>query len=198
MEHLSELLQLYNLLHTTHNPLRFRCTISQSTLGAFSAFGSFDSTTDEQQQSNGRKLKGRTLESDSAIAGGISAFVRVILVFIGAILALSIHFCKMLIRLLGEGCLTWLITIIEVTTVFFSVLLSIFIRQFAIFIAVVFVFAAVYNGKKRYDKRKEEQEDEQQQQQVTSVEDGVPESVVANFSRTSDEIKIEKVGTTTV
>lgn len=104
----------------------------------------------------------------------------------------------MLIRLLGEGCLTWLITIIEVTTVFFSVLLSIFIRQFAIFIAVVFVFAAVYNGKKRYDKRKEEQEDEQQQQQVTSVEDGVPESVVANFSRTSDEIKIEKVGTTTV
>lgn len=51
MEHLSELLQLYNLLHTTHNPLRFRCTISQSTLGAFSAFGSFDSTTDEQQQS---------------------------------------------------------------------------------------------------------------------------------------------------
>lgn len=136
------------------------------------------------------------MESDSA--GGISAFVRVILVFIGAILALSIHFCKMLIRLLGEGCLTWLITIIEVTTVFFSVLLSIFIRQFAIFIAVVFVFAAVYNGKKRYDKRKEEQEDEQQQQQVTSVEDGVPESVVANFSRTSDEIKIEKVGTTTV
>lgn len=139
------------------------------------------------------------MESDSTIANGISTFVRVILVFIGAILALSIHFCKMLIRLLGEGCLTWLITIIEVTTVFFSVLLSIFIRQFAIFIAVVFVFAAVYNGKKRYDKRKEEQEEQQQQlQQVTSVEDGVPESVVANFSRTSDEIEIEKVGTTTV
>jgi membrane protein implicated in regulation of membrane protease activity len=110
----------------------------------------------------------------------------------------------MLIRLLGEGCLTWLITIIEVTTVFFSVLLSIFIRQFAIFIAVVFVFAAVYNGKKRYDKRKEEQEEQEEQQQqqqqmqhVTSVEDGVPEGVVANFSRTSDEIEIEKVGTTT-
>lgn len=137
------------------------------------------------------------MESDSTIANGISTFVRVILVFIGAILALSIHFCKMLIRLLGEGCLTWLITIIEVTTVFFSVLLSIFIRQFAIFVAVVFVFAAVYNGKKRYDKRKEEQQ-QQQLQQVTSVEDGVPESVVANFSRTSDEIEIEKVGTTTV
>lgn len=139
------------------------------------------------------------MESDSTIANGISTFVRVILVFIGAILALSIHFCKMLIRLLGEGCLTWLITIIEVTTVFLSVLLSIFIRQFAIFIAVVFVFAAVYNGKKRYDKRKEEREEQQQQlQQVTSVEDGVPENVVANFSRTSDEIEIEKVGTTTV
>ena len=140
------------------------------------------------------------MESNSTIASGISTFVRVILVFIGAVLALSIHFCKMLIRLLGEGCLTWLITIIEVTTVFFSVLLSIFIRQFAIFIAVVFVCAAVYNGKKRYDKRKEEQEEEQQRQQlqqVTSVEDGVPpESVVANFSRTSDEIEIEKVGTT--
>jgi membrane protein implicated in regulation of membrane protease activity len=140
------------------------------------------------------------LESNSTIASGISTFVRVILVFIGAVLALSIHFCKMLIRLLGEGCLTWLITIIEVSTVFFSVLLSIFIRQFAIFIAVVFVCAAVYNGKKRYDKRKEEQEEQQLQQlqQVTSVEDGVPEGVVANFSRTSDEIEIEKVGPTTV
>jgi len=99
----------------------------------------------------------------------------------------------MLIRLLGEGCLTWLITIMEVSTVFFSVLLSIFIRQFAIFIAVVFVVAAGYNGKKRLDKRKEEQQQQQQQLQQGTSEEG-PESVAAPFCRTSAEAE----GTTTV
>ena len=75
----------------------------------------------------------------------------------------------MLIRLLGEGCLTQFITVAEATTVIFSVLISIFVREFAIFCAAIMLVAAGYGGKRRWDKweekeKKKEEEEKQQQQ----------------------------------
>lgn len=82
-------------------------TNNQSTLGTFSAFGSFADidTSDENNADNNNERRGLST-STSSVANGITSFFRVILVFFGIILALSIHFLKMLIRLIGEGCLT--------------------------------------------------------------------------------------------
>ena len=91
------------------------------------------------------------------------------MVFIGTILALSIHFLKMFIRLIGEGCLTQLITVGEVMTVCVSVLASIFVRQFAIFAASFLFIGAFYNEKKRYEKRETEEKREELIDESTNV-----------------------------
>ena len=65
----------------------------------------------------------------------------------------------MLIRLLGTGCLTQLITIGEALSVVFGVCISVFIRQFAILIAGILCLGASYGARKKYEKwRKEEAE----------------------------------------
>lgn len=95
-------------------------------------------------------------------------FFRVVLVFFGIMLALSIHFLKMLVRLFGEGCLTQCITVLEVTTVCVSVLASIFMRQLAIFFASVLLIAACYSAKRKWEKL----QDEQVQQGVSENQHG--------------------------
>ncbi|KAL7551613.1 hypothetical protein ACHAWF_014808 [Thalassiosira exigua] len=49
----------------------------------------------------------------------------------------------MLIRLFGEGCLTQCITVLEATIVCVSVLVSIFVRQFAIVVSACFMWRQV-------------------------------------------------------
>lgn len=140
----------------------------KSTLGAFSAFGSFDAneangggdqyTNDDEYNAGGnRSLRGLSTVSSSSVAHGAGMFFRVVLVLFGIVLALSIHFFKMLVRLLGEGCLTQCITVLEITVVCVSVLVSIFVRQFAIFSASCLILAAGYNAKRRYEKRQAEE-----------------------------------------
>lgn len=97
----------------------------------------------------------------------------------------------MLIRLLGEGCLTQIITILEVMTVCVSVLVSIFIRQFAIFVASCLLLAAGYNAKKRWDKRREgdrqqDQHQQEQHQQSGTIAEGYDNEASAPFIRASD------------
>ena len=71
-----------------------------------------------------------------------------------------LHFCKMLIRLLGTGCLTQIITVAEALTVILGVVISVFIRQCAIFIAALLCMGAFHGAKGKYEKwRKEEDED---------------------------------------
>ena len=134
-------------------------------MGTVSSFGSFSSDTfnDEYSDNNGyneggRKLRGLSTVSTSSVANATKTFFRVILVLCGMILAISIHFFKMFMRLLGEGCLTQLVTVIEAMTVICSVLISIFVRQFAIFVAGCLFMAAGYNAKKRYEKWHEEED----------------------------------------
>jgi len=190
-------------------------------LGTISAFGSFDSGGDdnggsdtnerklnldgnEYNTENNMKLRGLSTASTSSVASGVNTFLRVILVFFGIILALSIHFFKMLIRLFGEGCLTQCITVLETTTVCITVLVSIFIRQFAIFAAACFLFAAGYNAKRRWDKwqdkkaqneaAEQQQQQHQQQQQGRSVENNAT-NATADPSAVSDEyVRMEDTG----
>lgn len=107
-----------------------------------------------------KALRGRTLVSTSSVAAGMRHFFQVILVFCGMVLALSLHFLKMLIRLLGEGCLTQLITIGEALAVIFGVCISVFIRQFAILIAAFLCVGAAYGARKKYEKWQKEEVEE--------------------------------------
>ncbi|KAL3804067.1 hypothetical protein HJC23_006458 [Cyclotella cryptica] len=156
-----------------------------STLGSCASFGSFVANTSEggeifegenlDAENRDRKrflsglgsinhgtkiLRGRTLVSTSSAVSSMGHFFQVILVLCGMVLALSLHFLKMLIRLLGTGCLTQLITICEAVTVVFGVCISVFIRQFSILIAGFLCLGAAYGAKKKYEKwQKEEEED---------------------------------------
>eukprot|EP00970_Alexandrium_tamarense_P001111 scaffold114_cov200-Alexandrium_tamarense.AAC.81 len=150
-----------------------------STLGSFSSFGSFETIGEGLYDGNNNNNNDRYLESKqstnemnnrnqlrglstttSSVTSGVRAFFQIIIVFVGVIIALSLHFFKMLIRLFGEGCLTQCIAIGEATTVCFGVLVSIFIRQFAILIATCMLLAAGYGAKRKYVKWQAKQEQE--------------------------------------
>eukprot|EP00541_Cyclophora_tenuis_P004667 CAMPEP_0116562002 /NCGR_PEP_ID=MMETSP0397-20121206/11908_1 /TAXON_ID=216820 /ORGANISM="Cyclophora tenuis, Strain ECT3854" /LENGTH=275 /DNA_ID=CAMNT_0004088231 /DNA_START=188 /DNA_END=1015 /DNA_ORIENTATION=+ len=69
---------------------------------------------------------------------------KIFVVAMGILLALSLHVFKMLIRLIGEGWLTYCLTIIETTWCVTTILIALFIRPIAIAIAVAMIVAAVY------------------------------------------------------
>ncbi|EJK54572.1 hypothetical protein THAOC_25790 [Thalassiosira oceanica] len=128
-----------------------------SALGSLAAFGSFDhgdgSAGDNGGNNDGgdERRRGRRLGATS----GVAVFFRVVLVLFGSMLALSMHFFKMLMRLVGEGCLTCCITVLEASIVCTTVLASIFVRQFAIVTCFAFLSAALFNAKRRHERRKE-------------------------------------------
>ncbi|EJK47329.1 hypothetical protein THAOC_33958, partial [Thalassiosira oceanica] len=62
---------------------------------------------------------------------------------------------QMLMRLVGEGCLTCCITVLEASIVCTTVLASIFVRQFAIVTCFAFLSAALFNAKRRHKRRRE-------------------------------------------
>ena len=78
-------------------------------------------------------------------------------------------------------------------TVLVSVLVSIFVRKFAIFSACVLFMGAFYNAKKRYERRQAEArrlekiDAHKQKQQLGSVEDGVPHSPTGGDYAKMDE-----------
>jgi len=90
-------------------------------------------------------------------------FFKVVLVIVGIVLALAIHFFKMLIRMIGlascAGCCQPCITITEICIVVSGVLLAIFIRQIAIVTLILLLAAAGYAVKKKFfDKDENENE----------------------------------------
>lgn len=161
-------------------------SLCQSTLGSAASFGSFgnedevvgngsaeeevaDNGNDEvadgerflsSKHDNTKVLRGRTLEATSSVGKAMTRFFQVILIFCGVVLAICLHFMKMLLRLMGTGCLTQLITIGEAITVIFGVCISVFIRQFAIVIAAFLCVGAAHGAKKKYEKWQIEEEEE--------------------------------------
>jgi len=101
---------------------------------------------------------------------------KICLVCFGAILALLIHVCKLLLRLIGlatcAGFCQPCITIMETTAVVSCVFLAIFIKEVAIATAVVFFILAGYAIKKKFiDKKKEEEESADRDGQEENNED---------------------------
>ena len=90
----------------------------------------------------------------SSAASGVLIFFQVIVVFIGILLALCLHGLKMIVRLMGEGCLTNCITVLEYMWIGISITLAIFIREIAICVAILFCLVAAYITKRRFVDKK--------------------------------------------
>lgn len=129
-----------------------------SILGTFSTFGLYD--IGESNSKNSRALQDEDESSSgSGIAQSAVLVVQIIMVTFGVGLALSIHLFKMLIRVLGEGWLTQILTVCEVIFCVTTVSIAMFVQGFAIFMACVFSVVAIHSGRKKWkefqEKRKE-------------------------------------------
>ena len=126
-----------------------------SVLGTLSTFGLYTTTMESSPDNRDiRELE----EEDSNVAESAVRVAQGFMVAIGAVLALSIHLIKMLIRLVGEGWLTQILTVVEVVFCSTTITIAVYVKEFAIFIAVIFLIAMVYSVRKRYKKYKEDKE----------------------------------------
>lgn len=115
-----------------------------SVLGSLSTFGLFNQMADQENRELG-------------VRSGALLFFQIMIVLCGIGLALLLHLFKMIIRLFGEGCLTGVMTCLEVTWTFFAITMVVFIRPVAIVIAAWLLFCAGYAVKKKFiDKDGEE------------------------------------------
>ena len=77
-------------------------------------------------------------------ANNMSVGMQITVACVGLVLALSLHFFKMVVRLIGEGWLTPCLTVLEVTWCVTTVFVVIFIRPLAIFVALVAIICACF------------------------------------------------------
>lgn len=156
-----------------------------ASLTTMGMYGTNPGATGNENNLNGTIIQynevgiGESMLEPDGVGGNLTSSAlltfQIFIVVVGVILALSIHFCKMLIRLLGEGCLTGCITVVEDIFCIVTVTISLLFPGIAIAIACAFLCLAVYNIKRRFcDKRREEEE--QQQQIEISQEDNNQQS----------------------
>ena len=123
-----------------------------ATLGTLGLYDSSSSSSNSDEGS-GRELLG----DGSAVLGAWKFFV----VAMGIGLAITMHLFKMLVRLIGEGWLTNVLTVLETTWCTVTLFVAIFIRTVAIFIAAMIVGAAVWVWIRRYRRTHAEKEAEE-------------------------------------
>ena len=117
-----------------------------SVLGTMSTFGLFTMPDFDSIEVNGNSEGGRQLTSATS---GALIFFQIVIIFVGIGLALSMHMVKMMVRLIGQGWLTNVLTVIEATWCIITIILAIFIRPVAMFIAACILIAGAYNIKRR-------------------------------------------------
>lgn len=156
-----------------------------STIGSMSTFGLF---TQEAMADNNNNKDHRELSPASSAL----IFFQVCIVFIGIILALSVHGLKMLVRLIGEGWLTNCLTVMETTWIVTTIIMSIFIRQIAIMVAITMCCAAAFSIKRNYFDRRAGQtplaDQEHPQGGVAMI---VPEDIKTEGGNDDDYVKVE-------
>eukprot|EP00173_Palmaria_palmata_P001155 Plantae.Rhodophyta-Palmaria_palmata.ctg16171.p1 GENE.Plantae.Rhodophyta-Palmaria_palmata.ctg16171~~Plantae.Rhodophyta-Palmaria_palmata.ctg16171.p1 ORF type:complete len:220 (-),score=40.84 Plantae.Rhodophyta-Palmaria_palmata.ctg16171:43-669(-) len=118
-----------------------------SVIGSVSTFGLFP---DADQSSVGERQL--SFGSNSLLA------FQVFLAAVGVVIALTLHFFKMLVRLLGEGWLTGCLAILEDMWTICTVCMAIFIKPVSIVFAIVICLTAIYAIQRLYKKRKERRE----------------------------------------
>lgn len=72
--------------------------------------------------------------------------LQVFLIVIGIVLSLSVHFCKMIVRLIGEGWLTGCLTVMETIWTTSTIFIVIYIQPVAIAVAILICIAAGYGA----------------------------------------------------
>jgi len=138
-----------------------------SILGSLSTFGVLALVEEEgsDDANNQRELLLGTL-----VSGAMISF-QIFVVLIGVGLALSMHLFKMLVRLAGEGWLTQILTIGEITFVAATILIATYIRPMALITGGFIVFASGYSFKKRYMERRTIDEKEETEHNIVVSED---------------------------
>ncbi|KAL7449283.1 hypothetical protein ACHAXS_000196 [Conticribra weissflogii] len=160
----------------------------KSTLATSSTFGAYGSNSDNNNSEDNDENE-RSLSSANSLSSGIKTFFQIIIIFIGILLALSLHFFKMLIRLLGVGCLTQFLTVVEATIVIAGVLISVFVRKFAVFFAGCMLLAAGYNAKRRYEKWEETHGEEERRRIAALASGGNDERAPATEYERMEDVK---------
>lgn len=128
-----------------------------SVMGSLASHGLFtapaSASEGPHESDNGDGSRRRLEGGEENNGNGFLIFLQVILSTIGIFLALLVHLCKMLLRLMGEGCCTCCITISEITWVLVSVTICIFIVPIAIGAAILLGIAAGFGFKSWWEKR---------------------------------------------
>ena len=94
---------------------------------------------------------------------------KIVVIVSGIVLAITMHFVKMFVRLIGEGWLTNILTILETAWCTCTLLLAIFYKTFAIVIAVCIIGTALclcVRRSRRTQQQKEEEEERRQRQLI--------------------------------
>lgn len=127
-----------------------------SVMGSLASHGLFTAPASASEGPHGINDDGtrRRLEKEEDNGkNGVLTFLQVVLSTVGVVLALLVHLCKMLLRLVGEGCCTCCITTAEIMWVGFSVTICIFIVPIAIGAAILLGVAAGFGFKSWWEKR---------------------------------------------
>jgi len=118
-------------------------------------------------------------------------FWRVFVIVSGIGVALTMHFFKMLVRLVGAGWLTSFLTVAETLYCIIGLLLAIFFQAFAILFASAILFTVLWHWRRRLNRTQEQKEKEQsmRQQQLDTKKNG---------KQANDVIKSENESTATL
>ena len=139
---------------------------AMSILGTLSTFGLYEddwlNDTLLEGEDGDRRLDESSEDEENGISTSTIRVMQVFVVMLGVGLALSIHLLKILIRLIGQGWLTQLLTVLEIAFCVTTVTISVFVKQFALFMAISFLILMVYSLSKRWKKCKEVKENDEE------------------------------------
>ena len=116
-----------------------------SAVGSMSTFGLFQMVAEEAGAA-GADESNRRLSA----ASGALVFFQVIITLVGIVLALSMHAFKMVVRLIGVGWLTNILTVIEASWIVVTITLSIYVRPVAIFVGALICTGAIFGFKRKF------------------------------------------------
>lgn len=119
----------------------------------------------------------RFLQDAGESGGGSSGFLtfwKCVVVSVGVGLAVTMHLFKMLVRLIGEGWLTNILTVLETAWCTMTLICVVFIRTFAVLIATCLLSVAVYMWIRRCRRSRAQMkaEEEQRKRQLEMKQDG--------------------------
>lgn len=97
-----------------------------------------------------QNLRYRQLTVDFNVSALV--IIQIISIILGIGLSICLHLFKMVVRLMGEGCLTCSITILEYIFVIFTLITTIWMHEVALFVGTGFIIISILTLSRRYKK----------------------------------------------